>query len=91
MTMKHTSDKKADRESKRKDLDAILKLPVPHNPYADIAALRAGVSRLKVTSKNSGNVNSSTVYGSHNDNSTVTRISKGESFASSSNPFWSTT
>jgi hypothetical protein len=78
MTMKHASDKKADREARRKDLDTILKPPpTPHNPYADIAALRAGVSRLKITSKNSGNVNTSTVYGSHNDNSTVTRISKG--------------
>ena len=79
MTMKHTADKKADRESRRKDLDAILKpLASPHDPYLDITALRAGVSKLKLTSRNSGNVNSSVVYGSHNDNSTVTRISKGE-------------
>lgn len=79
MTMKHAADKKADRESRRKDLDAILRPPVsPPNPYADIAALRAGVSKLKLTSRNSGNVNSSVVYGSHNDNSTVTRINKGE-------------
>src|SRR5258707_14868854 len=78
MTMKHAADKKADRESRRKDLDAILKPPAsPHNPYANIAALRADVSRLKVMSKNSGNVNSSAAYGSHSDNSTITRISKG--------------
>ena len=62
-------------------IDAILKPPeAPRNPYLDIFALHVGVSRLKVTrtSKNSGNVNSSTLYGSHNDNGTVTRISKGE-------------
>ena len=76
--MKNAAERKAGRESRKMDLDEILKLngSAP-NPYSDIASLHSGVSNLRLT--NSGNVNSSVVYGSHNDNSTVTRITKGKS------------
>lgn len=80
--MQNAAEKKTDRESKKKDRDEVLKLhshaSSPRNPYSDIASLRAGVSNLRVTSKNSGNVNTSMVIGSHNDNSTVTQITKRE-------------
>ena len=81
--MKNAAEKKADRDSKKKDRDDVLKLGNSHassarNPYSDIASLQAGVSNLRMTSKNSGNVNTSMVIGSHNDNSTVTQITKSE-------------
>ena len=86
MMMKDAAEKRADRQSRRKDIDAVLSGKLgglnlggpgsPHNPYSGIPG-RRGPTR--VTNRNSGNVNTTTVYGSHNDNSTVTQITKGKS------------
>jgi len=86
MVMKNAADKRADRDSRRKDRDAILSgslgglnLNGPagsaHSHYSGVPGRRSG-GPARVTNKGSGNVNTSTVYGSHNDNSTVTRINK---------------
>jgi hypothetical protein len=81
MAMKNAADSRADRESRRKDVNAILNgrlAGLNLNGPAGFGYPGRGTSRgpARVTSSGSGNINSSIVYGSHNDNSTVTRINK---------------
>ena len=91
MAMEDAAKKRAGREARRKDRDPMLSpfqmggLNIYYGPGSPhyvpgylshgIPGTRAGVpARLRNT--NSGNVNTTTIYGSHNDNSTVTRISE---------------
>ena len=90
MAMEDAAKKRAGREARRKDRDPMLSpfqmggfnIYGPGSPHYvpgylshGIPGTRAGVpARLRNT--NSGNVNTTTIYGSHNDNSTVTRISE---------------
>lgn len=80
--MNDAAGKRADRESRRKDrdLDAIFNGRMNaldlNGPAGSRYSGRRSGGPTRVTNKNSGNVNTFTVYGSHNDNSTVTRIHK---------------
>jgi hypothetical protein len=89
MAMEDAAKKRAGREARRKDRDAMLSSQMgglningPGSPHYipgylshGIPGTRAGApARLRNT--NSGNINTTTIYGSHNDNSTVTRISE---------------
>ena len=87
MVLKDAAEKRAVREAARKDRDAMfssqigLSINGPGSPHhipgylsRGIPGIRAGVpARLRNT--NSGNINTTTIYGSCNNNSTVTRIS----------------
>lgn len=85
MTLQHATEKRADRESSRRDrdIDAILSgrlggLNLNGPGYSGYSGRGPHRGPVRQSNRNSGNVNSTTVYGSHNDNSTVTRIHKGE-------------
>lgn len=82
MTLHHATGKRA-MESKRKDygaiLDSCLRGSNLNGPgYSGAPCLSPHRGPTRTTNKNSGNVRSTIVYGSRNDNSTVTRIHKGE-------------
>jgi len=81
MTIKEAADK---RELRTKNRDAFLSGQMGGlNLNGSTGSRHSGVPGRRpggphrVTNQSSGNVNTSTVYGSHNDNSTVTRIHKG--------------
>ena len=86
MVFQHAAGKRAERESMRKDIDINallsgrmggLNLNEPGSSGAPGRGPNRG--RVRMTNRNSGNINRNIVYGSHNDNSTVTQIHKGES------------